>query len=211
MKKVSPVIFIFFRGKYVTNNSNSITCRIFQNNVEFQTVIKILKFDFFLTSAGKKYSTVNKTHFRICKEKKNINLLEKYSELSRNNFFLKRAWHVEYHLNEVWRFPGVQARDDLTAKNPFGASQPLKSLTGTVNFDYPWQLAKFSSPRNGRRSIFLSTFTICPPLRVIDPRTRRGSSGLTAETLGVPLKTAMKIPQPSPHVTFTSFTSDIAS
>lgn len=70
MKKVSPVIFIFFRGKYVTNNSNSITCRIFQNNVEFQTVIKILKFDFFLTSAGKKYSTVNKTHFRICKEKK---------------------------------------------------------------------------------------------------------------------------------------------
>lgn len=47
MKKVSPVIFIFFRGKYVTDNSNSITCKIFQNNVEFQTVIKILKFDFF--------------------------------------------------------------------------------------------------------------------------------------------------------------------
>lgn len=30
------------------------------------------------------------------------------------------AW--KYRRNEEWRFPGSRGRDDLTAKNPFGAT-----------------------------------------------------------------------------------------
>lgn len=73
-------------------------------------------------------------------------------------------------------------RDDLTAKNPVTAARPLKSLPGTVNFDYPWQLAKFSSAAKRSVSISLSTFTICPPLRRILIRVATRSAG-AGETL----------------------------